>query len=538
MAFFDDVLDATGRTPRELGSVHVFVESCVRSDTGDAVLTVWAQAAFARCSGAILCADQRWPIPSLEDGQVMRARLPLKLPLEVTSIEVSADCPVKDSSQRVREAWKLTDTFAVTHTEMASLGLGGIGAALALNAVTLRLGVAILPGAAATAAVQTNVRVEKARDLPRLSCGVTSGTFEPLSAASWETAWSVGAALPAKLESNPERWAEQAKPAEAAAEPGAESPWVFAKALLNAGYPLERVRDRLVQERGLTTRDAELLLADVEQPSVAAPDDSPDAAAAEEVTRTGLNLGPVLGLGIMFVSLMVAVVLPTPVTVLTAILGVVVGAFRVYFTFGAFRPRPTIDPSRLQKLTAEDPTTRCSRHAEFASLGTCSRCGTFSCRVCAPFEGFPAREVCAPCDSLPSMQLERLDRARHFTAFACLAQLSLFVVTVVIIAAVRREPSFLLTILLGLCVGLAGTQFKVNGVWPALLSLVFGFVLLIFCTGTLATSQWAAVALPVWLLWFPASAVILTMASTQRGQVRAVRAGTVQGKPGSAGSQE
>lgn len=525
MAFFDDVLDATGRTPRELGAIHLFLESCVLSDTGDAVLTVWVQAAFARCTGAIVCGDQRWPVPVIEDGRVVRGRLPLKVPLAARSVEVSADCPVKDSSLRVRPAWKLTDTFAVTHTESAGVGVGGLGAVLALNAVSLPLGVAIIPGRAAAAAVQTNVHVEKARTLPGLSCSVTPGSVEPLVEATWETAWRVGGPLPAihlATESTPERWNDEASPAQDAASTG-ESPWVFARTLINTGYPLERVRDRLVQEKGLSEADARLLLADVPQPSVT-PDDSPEAEAAEEVTRTGLNLGPVLGLGIMLVSLALAAALPTPVTLLAALVGLVVGAYRAYFTFGAFHPRVTIEPSRLQNLTAEDQSTRCSRHPEFASLGTCSRCGTFSCRVCAPLEGFPARALCSACDSLPTVQLERLARARRFTALACLAQLSLFIVTVGVLAALAAHGGFLITIMIALCVGLAGAQFRVNRVWPALISLVLGFALLVVSTFGLASANWGAAALLLWPLWFAAGAVLLTMASTQRGLVRQLAA--------------
>ncbi len=138
------------------------------------------------------------------------------------------------------------------------------------------------------------------------------------------------------------------------------------------------------------------------------------------------------------------------------------------------------------------------------------------------------REVCAPCDSLPSMQLARLDRARRLTAFACLAQLSLFIVTVVAILALKGSASLLLTALLCLGGGLTGAQFMVNSVWPALLSLLLGFTALIFCASILVTAGWEAAAVLVWLLWFAAGAVLLTMASTQRGQVRAVRAGSRQ----------
>lgn len=162
---------------------------------------------------------------------------------------------------------------------------------------------------------------------------------------------------------------------------------------------------------------------------------------------------------------------------------------------------------------------------------SCVRSGTGEAvlTVCAPFEGFPGREVCAACDSLPAVQLERLARARRSTALVGLAHLGLFIVTVVVLAGLEAPGGLVLTILLALCVGLAGAQFKVNGVWPALLSLPLGLALLVVSTFALSSVKWGPGALLLWPLWFAVGATLLTMASTQRGQVRAIHASNSKG---------
>src|SRR5438309_1964835 len=49
MKFLRDVLDETGRSPREIGAAQIWLEPVVRAIDGRARLTVWAQAALEPC---------------------------------------------------------------------------------------------------------------------------------------------------------------------------------------------------------------------------------------------------------------------------------------------------------------------------------------------------------------------------------------------------------------------------------------------------------------------------------------------------------
>jgi len=46
MDYYADVLDYTGRTPREFGAIHLHVEPVTRGPLGDAVAVLWLQSAF------------------------------------------------------------------------------------------------------------------------------------------------------------------------------------------------------------------------------------------------------------------------------------------------------------------------------------------------------------------------------------------------------------------------------------------------------------------------------------------------------------
>ncbi|MDC0707137.1 hypothetical protein POL68_01515 [Stigmatella sp. ncwal1] len=92
MADHEDFLDHTGRTPREFGSVHIYVEPVVRAPSCAAVATVWLQSAFEpllttdTLHVVAILADkngelslQRLSLPDLSGGKVVRWSLPLSL---------------------------------------------------------------------------------------------------------------------------------------------------------------------------------------------------------------------------------------------------------------------------------------------------------------------------------------------------------------------------------------------------------------------------------------------------------------------------
>jgi len=122
MPDYVDVLDHTGRTPREFGSLHIHVEPVVRGPSGEAVATVWLQSAFEpRVAGEsvlVLSGPEehnlgRFPLPSVDGGQVVRWSLPLTIPAGVTELHFLVESRLHPKAQRVRPAWKLFDTFEV-----------------------------------------------------------------------------------------------------------------------------------------------------------------------------------------------------------------------------------------------------------------------------------------------------------------------------------------------------------------------------------------------------------------------------------------
>lgn len=122
MPDYVDILDYTGRTPREFGALHIHVEPVVRGPSGEAVATVWLQRAFEPRVGEervlVLTGPEehnlgRIPLPSVDGGQVVRWRLPLTLPTGVTELHFLVESRLHPKARRVRPAWKLFDTFEV-----------------------------------------------------------------------------------------------------------------------------------------------------------------------------------------------------------------------------------------------------------------------------------------------------------------------------------------------------------------------------------------------------------------------------------------
>jgi len=207
MPDYVDVLDHTGRTPREFGSIHIHVEPVVRGPSGEAVATVWLQRAFEpRVSGEsvlVLSGPEehhlgRFPLPSVDGGQVVRWSLPLTLPAGVTELHFLVESQLHPKAQRVRPAWKLFDTFEIPKD------------AVNTPAVSARFDVAqsvvgsLLNGSLSLSfETQTSIteatggRRHAARKLPpAFIAQVTEGTPERLDAPRAEVLWAPGQPLP------------------------------------------------------------------------------------------------------------------------------------------------------------------------------------------------------------------------------------------------------------------------------------------------------------------------------------------------------
>lgn len=93
-------------------------------------------------------------------------------------------------------------------------------------------------------------------------------------------------------------------------------------------------------------------------------------------------------------------------------------------TITAWSPvRPSAEKQEQARLALLDPTEtrpRCAVHPAHAAMGTCPRCGSFCCALCAPGRGFRAGSVCMACQSLPEVRALRLTRASRGAAITLL----------------------------------------------------------------------------------------------------------------------
>lgn len=153
MAFWPDVLDAMGKTPRELGRYHLHVEPVTRLPSGRAGARLWLQAAFDTAgeraflgieSGAGPVLPEPLPLPPVEGAAVVLWELPLRFEPAVAELRFVITSSVPDSATRRRQAWKLLDTWeAPKLSDMNPASSGAPG----LNVGTSLLGTALMGGA-------------------------------------------------------------------------------------------------------------------------------------------------------------------------------------------------------------------------------------------------------------------------------------------------------------------------------------------------------------------------------------------------------
>lgn len=112
---YPDVLDSMGKSPREFVGVHVHFEAVQLVDGPRLVASVLLQSAYEPVPKVELVLTTlltrrelvRLPLPSLEDGRVVRARIPVRLERdEPPQLGVHLEGP-EPRGRRVRTAWKL-----------------------------------------------------------------------------------------------------------------------------------------------------------------------------------------------------------------------------------------------------------------------------------------------------------------------------------------------------------------------------------------------------------------------------------------------
>jgi ribosomal protein L37E len=222
VAYFPDILEHLGKTPRELGTLQVCLER-VSVDDAWATAIVWVQAAFDPYDAAatfrlqsvqerplVLMPEQ--PVPSAPRGAVVRGCLRFRIPDHVTRVSLCVTGVIPKGSRRCRVPWRLFDTIE-TPKESAlrppsSVGLN-VDTTLAGELLTLPLG----------SFRGTSVSSESSRTVVHAAQQLTEGYQVDVVRAGgrpepqgFRTIWRPGEPLPAAEPPAPPGRAAQAAP--------------------------------------------------------------------------------------------------------------------------------------------------------------------------------------------------------------------------------------------------------------------------------------------------------------------------------------
>lgn len=259
---------------------------------------------------------------------------------------------------------------------------------------------------------------------------------------------------------------------EASATPAAEgTPWALVQKRLAEGFPREAIEAELAA-LGHSPEDIRALLVDEAlRPTSADGATGGDAGA-------GVPIQLVFGALLLLAGLLLLV--GGRISVLS--IGLVVSGVGRMGT--AFRSERTVAQqqrvarSAMQTLAADDPRARCAHHPEHASVGTCPRCGSFSCAKCTPARGFADGAVCMHCQALPEVVAQRERRAARQSALFLLSAPAMILVILVLDAVGSPEdvgPAAVAVISAIVSLPwliLAGVQAVVRRPWPTLASFV------------------------------------------------------------------
>jgi hypothetical protein len=223
----------------------------------------------------------------------------------------------------------------------------------------------------------------------------------------------------------------------------------------------------------------------------------------------------------MLLTGVVAIGLLNPVTAVLGLVLVVMGLIRVVETFGAWSEPARIDASTLQPPPADAPGNRCGQHPTLMSLGSCPRCGTWSCRACAPDAKFPATP-CLACSTSKSLRKERLQKTERGLMMSAVTLTGLLV-AMGLFLLVQTAPGTLSLTMLATVIILTVLYCATRLVWLAVALLPFFAVTTgALCFG-LAAIGWGALALIALPLSMAGLGAVLTLASTQRSYQQALR---------------
>lgn len=275
-----------------------------------------------------------------------------------------------------------------------------------------------------------------------------------------------------------------------------ETPWELVKKLRSEGFPPDAIA-RELERRGVSGDDIKALLVD-ESVRPVAPSD------------VGGGLPLQLLFGLLLIAAGALLILGGRISLLSIGL-LVAGVARAGSSFASERGATALRAEAQRQMAAlapDDSRARCAVHHQYASIGSCPRCGSFCCAQCTPTRGFAAGHVCMACQVLPEVRAERQRRASRVGALMLLTAPGLLLVLGALEAAFAKDTPSLLTVLVSVGVVsvpwlvLAGVQFGVRGGWPILISVPFWLVVEVVLTRGNSGFEGAVWLLPIAAAFF------------------------------------
>lgn len=275
-----------------------------------------------------------------------------------------------------------------------------------------------------------------------------------------------------------------------------DTPWELVKKLRSEGFPPDAIA-RELEGKGVSRDDIKALLVDEN----VRPVEPADAGR-------GLNVQLIFGLLLILAS--VVLLLGGRISLLS--IGLLIsGVARTGSAFGSDRSTTALKAEALRQmaaLAADDPRARCAVHQQYASIGSCPRCGSFCCAQCTPTRGFAAGNVCMACQSLPDVRAERQKTAARLGALMLLTAPAVVLLLGVLEAAFAKETPSFLTVLISVGVVslpwlvLAGVQAGVRGGWPTLISVPFWLIVEVVLTRGNSSFEGALWLVPLFAAFF------------------------------------
>lgn len=275
-----------------------------------------------------------------------------------------------------------------------------------------------------------------------------------------------------------------------------ETLWELVKKLRSEGFPPEAIA-RELEGKGVSAEDIRALLVD-------------ETVRPVEPADVGGGLPLQLIFGLLLIAAGALLILGGRISLLSIGL-VVAGVARAGSSVASERGASALRAEakrQMATLAADDPRARCAVHHQYASIGSCPRCGSFCCAQCTPARGFAAGNVCMACQLLPDVRAERQRKAARLGALMLLTAPGLLFLLGVLEAAFAKDTPSPLTVLLSVGVVslpwlvLAGVQAGVRSGWPTLVSVPFWLVVEVMLTRGNAGFEGALWLIPLGATFF------------------------------------